>query len=163
VNQLVGDSAFWNGLRLYTSDQWGRAAASEDLQKAFDAVNTGNGSTGKEGGASKRKKNSKNTPKPLDNLFDLWVYGVPNTAKEVQVGGIGAGWRGTTAERGPTKLHGINSLCHATGLLCDNLVALRGKRAHYVIHWWVPNSGKVAPSRWQGTPPWPWQPLRFRF
>jgi aminopeptidase N len=76
---LMGDSAFWNGLRLYTSDQWGRAATSEDLQKAFDAVNTDNGSTGKEAGASKRKKNSKNTPKPLDKLFDLWVYGVPNT------------------------------------------------------------------------------------
>jgi|HubBroStandDraft_1064217.scaffolds.fasta_scaffold00359_19 aminopeptidase N len=79
VNLLVGDSAFWNGLRLYTSDQWGRAAASEDLQKAFDAVDPGNGSSAKKGSASMRKKNPKNTPKPLDNLFDLWVYGIPNT------------------------------------------------------------------------------------
>lgn len=79
VNLLVGDSAFWNGLRLYTSDQWGRAVTSEDLQKAFDAVDKGNGTTGKEATASRRKKNPKNTPKPLDNLFDLWVYGIPNT------------------------------------------------------------------------------------
>jgi aminopeptidase N len=79
VNLLVGDGAFWNGLRLYTSDQWGRAVTSEDLQKAFDAVDKGNGTTGKEGSASRRKKNPKNTPKPLDNLFDLWVYGIPNT------------------------------------------------------------------------------------
>jgi aminopeptidase N len=79
LNVLVGDGAFWNGLRLYTSDQWGRAAISEDLQKAFDAVNTGNGSTGKEGSASRRKKKPKNASTPLDNLFDLWVYGIPNT------------------------------------------------------------------------------------
>jgi hypothetical protein len=62
---------------LYTSDQWGRAATSEDLQKAFDAVDTGQGTTTK-GSAARRKKNPKNTPKPLDNLFDLWVYGIPN-------------------------------------------------------------------------------------
>lgn len=79
VSLLLGDSAFWNGLRLYTSDQWGRQVTSEDLQKAFDAVDKGNGSTGKEGSATRRKKNPRNTPKPLDNLFDLWVYGIPNT------------------------------------------------------------------------------------
>jgi aminopeptidase N len=77
VTVLVGDSAFWNGLRLYTNDQWGRAAASEDLQKAFDAVDTGNGSMGEKGGASSRKKLRKNGQKPLDSLFDLWVYGIP--------------------------------------------------------------------------------------
>jgi aminopeptidase N len=74
LNQLVGDSAFWNGLRVYTSDQWGRAAASEDLQKAFDAV---------KGGAAERKGGRKNSAKnggtPVDNLFDMWVYGIPNT------------------------------------------------------------------------------------
>jgi aminopeptidase N len=79
VNLLVGDSAFWNGLRLYTSDRWGQAATSEDLQKAFDAVNPGNGNAGNNGSASRRKKNPKNSPKPLDNLFDQWVYGIPNT------------------------------------------------------------------------------------
>ena len=83
VTQLVGDNVFWNGLRLYTSDQWGHAAASEDLQKAFDAVNAGDGSAGKkEGGASGgkgKKKSAKSTGTPLDNLFDLWVYGISNT------------------------------------------------------------------------------------
>lgn len=78
VTLLVGDNGFWNGLRLYTSDQWGRAATSEDLQKAFDAIDTGNGSTGKQASGSRRKKNAKITPKPLDDLFDLWVYGIPN-------------------------------------------------------------------------------------
>jgi hypothetical protein len=79
VSVLVGDSAFWNGLRLYTSEQWGRAAASEDLQKAFDAVSPSNASAGKKAGAARSKKNRKDTSNPLDNLFDLWVYGVPNT------------------------------------------------------------------------------------
>jgi aminopeptidase N len=79
VSVLVGDSAFWNGLRLYTSEEWGRAAASEDLQKAFDAVSPGNASAGKKAGAARSKKNRKETSNPLDNLFDLWVYGVPNT------------------------------------------------------------------------------------
>jgi aminopeptidase N len=79
VSVLVGDNAFWNGLRLYTSDQWGRAATSEDLQKAFDAVDTGNGSAGKDSSASRRRKNPKTAGKPVDNLFDLWVYGIPNS------------------------------------------------------------------------------------
>jgi aminopeptidase N len=79
VSLLVGDNAFWNGLRLYTSGQWGRAAASEDLQKAFDAVNTGNATATQQASASKRKKNAKSTSTPLDDLFDLWVYGIPNT------------------------------------------------------------------------------------
>jgi aminopeptidase N len=74
VNQLVGDSAFWDGLRLYTNDQWGGAAASEDLQKAFDAVNTGAGKS--------RKKSAKSTGTPLDNLFDIWVYGIPGAASK---------------------------------------------------------------------------------
>jgi hypothetical protein len=73
---------------LYTSDQWGKAAASEDLQRAFDAadtgsVNTGSPGTGKKDGASGRRNNrksgAKNSAKPLDNLFDLWVYGISNT------------------------------------------------------------------------------------
>lgn len=79
VTQLVGDNVFWNGLRLYTGDQWGHAAASEDLQRAFDAVNAGNVSAvKKDGDASGRRKKSANTGTPLDNLFDLWVYGISN-------------------------------------------------------------------------------------
>jgi aminopeptidase N len=76
VVTLLGDNAFWNGLRLYTSDHWGQATTSEDLQKAFDAVDTSHPTAAKKkGGASGRKS----TAKPLDNLFDLWVYGIPNT------------------------------------------------------------------------------------
>jgi aminopeptidase N len=81
ANQLVGDSAFWNGLRLYTSDQWGKGATSEDLQKALDAVDTGSVSADKKSGSSGRrggKKSAKNAAKPLDNLFDMWVYGISN-------------------------------------------------------------------------------------
>jgi hypothetical protein len=66
---------------LYTSDQWNRAATSEDIQKAFDAVNPGNANAGKEASAARRKKNPKNPPKPLDRLFDLWVYGIPDSTK----------------------------------------------------------------------------------
>jgi aminopeptidase N len=82
VTQLVGDNAFWNGLRLYTSDQWGHAAGSEDLQRAFDAESTGDRSAGKKGDSAsgRKKKSAKNTATPLDNLFDLWVYGFPNAA-----------------------------------------------------------------------------------
>jgi aminopeptidase N len=80
VTEMTGDTVFWNGLRLYTTGQWGQAAASEDLQKALDAANTGS-----KGGAAEHKKASKskdkNAPKTLDSLFDLWVYGVPNTTK----------------------------------------------------------------------------------
>jgi aminopeptidase N len=82
VNVLAGDTPFWNGLRLYTSDQWGHAAASEDIQKAFDAVDTGNATPAAKASASRRKKNSKNSPKPLDALFDLWVYGVPEASSK---------------------------------------------------------------------------------
>ena len=81
ANRLMGDSAFRDGLRLYTSDQWGKGATSEDLQKAFDAVDTGNVSTDKKSGSSGRrggKKSARNTAKPLDNLFDMWVYGISN-------------------------------------------------------------------------------------
>jgi aminopeptidase N len=69
INQVVGDTAFGEGLRLYTSGQWGHEATSEDLQKAFDAVNTA-------GRAKGRKSNSKNGPNTLDNLFDMWVFGI---------------------------------------------------------------------------------------
>jgi len=74
VDELVGDSAFWEGLRLYTSEQWDQAATSEDFQKAFEAINRGNRTTGKKGVVAVRK----NGAKTLDNLFDLWVYGIPS-------------------------------------------------------------------------------------
>jgi aminopeptidase N len=73
---LTGVNPFWKALRLYTSDHWGQAASSEDLQKAFDAEDAGASAAPKKGG-SKRKA----SPKPLDNLFDLWVYGIPNASK----------------------------------------------------------------------------------
>jgi aminopeptidase N len=59
ANQLMGDNAFWDALRLYTTSQWGQAATSEDLQRAFASTSRGN-------------------PK-LDSLFDMWVYGIAPT------------------------------------------------------------------------------------
>jgi aminopeptidase N len=79
VNRLIGDNAFWNGLRRYTSNQWGQVATSQDLQMALDGVDTGNQNTNRKGDAPARKGNAKTAAKPLDNLFDLWVYGLPNT------------------------------------------------------------------------------------
>lgn len=73
ANQLMGDNAFWDGLRLFTGAAWSQSATSEDLQRAFDAVN-------QKGAASGSRKNHKGGAKdsstPLDNLFDMWVYGV---------------------------------------------------------------------------------------
>jgi aminopeptidase N len=57
VHELMGDSPFWAGLRLYTSQQWGQAAASEDLQKAFEAANPVR-SAGKKGGAAARRRST---------------------------------------------------------------------------------------------------------
>jgi aminopeptidase N len=74
VHELVGDSAFWEELRLYTSEHWGQAAASQDFQRAFAAVSGGNPRTGKKSGADA----GKNSAKTLDNLFSLWVYGIPS-------------------------------------------------------------------------------------
>ena len=73
VHELAGDSAFWEELRLYTSQHWGQAAGSEDFQKAFAVISGGNPGAGKKGAAA-----GKNNAKALDNLFDLWVYGIPN-------------------------------------------------------------------------------------
>jgi aminopeptidase N len=73
LHELVGDSAFWEELRLYTTEQWGQAAASEDFQKAFAAISGGNSRTGK-----KKADAGKNSAKTVDSLFSLWVYGVPS-------------------------------------------------------------------------------------
>jgi hypothetical protein len=78
VHELVGDSAFWDELRSYTSEHWGQAAASEDFQKAFAVIIGGNPGAGRKVAAA-----GKNNAKTLDNLFGLWVYGIPSgTAKK---------------------------------------------------------------------------------
>jgi aminopeptidase N len=74
VHELVGDSAFWEKLRSYTNMQWGQAATSEDFQKAFAGLGRDNPGTGKKGGGATRKSSASS----LDNLFDLWVYGIPS-------------------------------------------------------------------------------------
>lgn len=63
---LVGDSGFWQGLRLYASEHWGREATSEDFQNAFRTVKP-----------QPRKGGPKNTTKAMNTLFDQWVYGLP--------------------------------------------------------------------------------------
>jgi aminopeptidase N len=81
VSQTMGDSAFRDGLRLYTSDEWGKAASSADLQRALDALNTGNAATGagqKKKSGNKSGNKSRTSAKALDSLFDLWVYGIPS-------------------------------------------------------------------------------------
>jgi aminopeptidase N len=79
VHELIGDSAFWEELRFYTSGRWGQSAASEDFQKAFAPVSGGNSRTGQKKGADAVK----NSAKALDNLFSLWVYGISTgTAKK---------------------------------------------------------------------------------
>lgn len=68
LQQFVGDKAFWSALKLYTSDNWGKAVSSEDFQRAFDAVNTG--------ARLHAGSIAKNSPKKLDDFFNMWVYGV---------------------------------------------------------------------------------------
>jgi aminopeptidase N len=81
VHDLVGDTAFWKGFRLYTSGQWDQPAASEDLQIVFRNVGGGNRATDKK--SSKRRKGDPDPPAtPLDKLFDLWVYGVQPTVSK---------------------------------------------------------------------------------
>lgn len=72
ADQLMGDAAFWKGIGIYAGDEWGKAASSADLQQAFDAANTGVVPGGK------KSTTRANAEKPLDNLFDMWVYGVSN-------------------------------------------------------------------------------------
>jgi aminopeptidase N len=72
VDELVGDSAFWDVMRTYTSEEWGHAASSEDFQKAFGGAKPEAASAGKKSAKAARK----NTASPLDALFDTWVYGI---------------------------------------------------------------------------------------
>jgi len=75
LDQFVGDSAFWNGIRLYAGNEWGQAATSEDFQRAFEAGGAGSRNEGKKGASAVRNGKSKTS---LDNLFDQWVYGLSN-------------------------------------------------------------------------------------
>lgn len=81
VREMVGENAFWNGLRSYTDEQWGKTAESENLQNAFAGAHAGRGNAAGEKHGSPHKNNgkdlSKNAPKTLGNLFDVWVYGIP--------------------------------------------------------------------------------------
>jgi aminopeptidase N len=76
VKHLLGDNAFLEGMRLYTNGQWSQLATSADLQKAFDAVNRNAAPQGQDSRKSKAKNKPKTGETPLDNLFDLWVYGM---------------------------------------------------------------------------------------
>jgi aminopeptidase N len=78
LHQFVGDSAFWNGIRLYASNEWGQAATSEDFQRAFEAAGTRSRNAGKKGASAARNSESKTT---LDKLFDMWVYGIADETR----------------------------------------------------------------------------------
>ncbi len=79
LDQFVGDSAFQDGIRLYANNEWGHAATSEDFQRAFaPGGGAGRKDAGKKGESAARKGNSKTT---LDNLFDMWVYGISDQTK----------------------------------------------------------------------------------
>jgi aminopeptidase N len=76
LNDLVGTSAFSDGLRLYTAGHWGQTASSEDFQNAFRWVYSPD--KGKARRTVKPHKGQGDPPEtPLDKLFDLWVYGIP--------------------------------------------------------------------------------------
>jgi aminopeptidase N len=75
LNDLVGDKAFSDGLRLYTNGHWGQPVSSEDFQNAFRSVSTGEKSKPRK--TVKNRKGRGDPPQtPLDKLFDSWVYGV---------------------------------------------------------------------------------------
>lgn len=64
ADQLMGDSAFWDGIRAFTGAHWNQTATTEDLQAALDAANGNKG------------RNRKTGLTPLDSLFDQWDYGI---------------------------------------------------------------------------------------
>jgi aminopeptidase N len=79
VQEMIGETTLSNGLRLYTHDQWDQAVTSEDFERAFQATGAGHPRSGKPSALGARKNNAKT----LDDLFAVWVYGVPagNTKK----------------------------------------------------------------------------------
>jgi aminopeptidase N len=78
LHQFVGDSVFWNGIRLYASNEWGHAATSEDFQRAFAAAAAGSRNVGKKGASAARNSESNTS---LDKLFDMWVYGIADQTR----------------------------------------------------------------------------------
>ncbi len=78
VHELVGESAFWERLRVYTAAAWGQQAASEDLQNAFGGAVPEQRKGGQRGGKDRGGNDrGKAAAKSLGSLFDLWVYGIP--------------------------------------------------------------------------------------
>ncbi|HEX3877828.1 MAG TPA: hypothetical protein VHW24_12630 [Bryobacteraceae bacterium] len=75
ARQMVGDAAFWDGVRTFTSSKWGQTASSEDFQRAFAGVRGNRNRAG--AGRSDKSNPMKATAKNLNDLFDLWIYGVP--------------------------------------------------------------------------------------
>lgn len=61
LNQTVGDNKFKEALQLFTAGHWGQPSGGEDLQNAFDAV---------------KPTTAKKASNTLDDLFDMWVYGI---------------------------------------------------------------------------------------
>jgi aminopeptidase N len=71
LHEMVGDKAFWDGLKTFTGEQWGQAASSEDFQKMF-ADAKAEAPSGKKGGKAAGKAGAS----PVDKLFDTWVWGI---------------------------------------------------------------------------------------
>ncbi len=73
VHELVGETVFWERLRVYTDAEWSEPASSEDLQNVFRGAIPEQRKGGQRGGRDRGKATAKN----LGSLFDLWVYGIP--------------------------------------------------------------------------------------
>lgn len=71
LHEMVGDKAFWDGLKTFTGEQWGQAASSEDFQQVFEGAKA-EAASGKKGG----KAAGKSGASPVDKLFDTWVWGI---------------------------------------------------------------------------------------
>ena len=79
---LMGESGLWRALRIYTNDQWGAAADSEDLQRAFDSVGVASRNTAGKSAETRRGASAKKSGAgPLDTLFDNWVWGIATNGK----------------------------------------------------------------------------------
>lgn len=72
LSQKTGEGPFGTALKLYTSNEWGRVSTSEDFQRTFEIVTPSEGIERKKESSAARKKSGTS----LDDLFDMWVYGV---------------------------------------------------------------------------------------